>query len=131
MKKTIIKIMIIMSAIALIAAGIVTVGAAGNRNIDANGDGICDNRRMHHARCEHHDANEDGICDNCAGTCKHKPADKPENKPEKPVCGENFTDADGDGVCDNRSEKGDHCGKEQGRGHCKGKGKGHGKHHSE
>lgn len=65
-----------------------------NRFVDADGDGVCDNRGV---SCQYKEENG-----------KH--------------CG-NFTDEDGDGVCDNRGtscqhreEKGRHCGKSADKG---------------
>ena len=49
--------------------------------VDADGDGICDNRGT--GACRYVDANGDGVCDNRGtGTCR-------------------YVDANGDGVCDN------------------------------
>ena len=61
----------------------------GTNYVDANGDGICDNRGTGCGR-NYLDANGDGVCDN-RGT----------------GWGRNYLDADGDGVCDYL-----------GRGHC-------------
>ena len=56
-----------------------------SRYVDANGDGVCDNRTVNWV-----DANGDGICDN-RGTNGQ---------------GAGYVDADGDGVCDNRAAGG-------------------------
>ena len=48
-------------------------------DVDADGDGICDN---HGTNCAYVDANGDGVCDNQGA-------------------GYAYVDADGDGVCDN------------------------------
>lgn len=73
-----------VAAAVVLALGVTTAFAAGGRHhmanysryyVDANGDGICDNRGVCYT-----DTDGDGICDN-RGTC--------------------YVDADGDGVCDN------------------------------
>ena len=80
-----------------IAALVLTVGvtgafAAGGRNyVDANGDGICDNRGNY---CRFVDTDGDGVCDYHGSSCW-------------------YTDTNGDGVCDNYGT-GCHG---QGRGH--------------
>ena len=53
--------------------------------VDADGDGICDNRGMNGRGGRYVDADGDGICDN-RGTNG---------------CGGKYVDADGDGICDN------------------------------
>ena len=46
----------------VLTVGLTTVFAAGGRNyVDANGDGVCDNRGTY---CRYVDANGDGVCDN-------------------------------------------------------------------
>ena len=61
MKK--IRIAAIAAAIVL-ALGVTTAFAAGGRNfVDANGDGICDNRGTGRG-CWYVDADGDGVCDN-------------------------------------------------------------------
>ena len=59
--------------------------------VDADGDGICDNRGT--GACRYVDANGDGVCDNCAAvvvrTCGG--------------CGLGYVDRNGDGICDNCS----------------------------
>lgn len=72
-----------VAAAVVLALGVTTAFAAGGRHhmanysryVDANGDGICDNRGVCYT-----DTDGDGICDN-RGAC--------------------YVDADGDGVCDN------------------------------
>ena len=57
-----------------IAALVLTVGgtdafAAGGRNyVDANGDGICDNRGNY---CRFADTDGDGVCDYHGTSCRH------------------------------------------------------------
>lgn len=58
-----------------------TIYASGCTFVDANGDGVCDNRDSHCTTFV--DADKDGVCDNCGTHCT------------------NFVDADKDGVCDN------------------------------
>ena len=62
--------------------------------VDANGDGICDNRGT--GACRYVDANGDGVCDACGNGACH------------------YVDADGDGVCDNY---GQYAGTGNGGGH--------------
>jgi len=66
----------IIVAAAVLSIGTLSSMAAGEQNrggrcgqtfVDANGDGICDNRGS--AGCGFVDANGDGICDNGNGTC--------------------------------------------------------------
>ena len=64
------------------------------RYVDANGDGICDNRGT--GACRYVDVNGDGICDTCGNGACH------------------YVDADGDGVCDNY---GQYAGTGNGGGH--------------
>lgn len=96
-----------MSAAA--AAMVLMIGATSSvawggqsRYIDANGDGVCDNRTVNWV-----DANGDGICDN-RGTNGQ---------------GAGYVDADGDGVCDNRAAGG---GMMRGQGRGMGRGAGGG-----
>ena len=68
-------------------------GQQGSRYVDANGDGVCDNRTANWI-----DANGDGICDTCG-----------------------WIDANGDGVCDNRAAGGGMmAGQRGGNGRCAG-----------
>ena len=62
---------------------------AGCSFVDADNDGICDNKKNGCQNRNFTDADNDGVCD-------HKSAE---------TCGGSFTDADGDGVCDNREER--------------------------
>ena len=63
------------------------LGACVGRFMDADGDGVCDNRIKNFI-----DADGDGVCDNC---------------------GNHFTDTNGDGICDNNGQGG--RGKHHGR----------------
>lgn len=83
-----------MSAAA--AAMVLMIGATSavawggqSRYVDANGDGVCDNRTVNWG-----DANGDGVCDNCAGNGQCV----------------GFVDANGDGICDNRGTNGQGAG---------------------
>lgn len=60
-------------------------GQQGSRYVDADGDGVCDNRTVNWV-----DANGDGICDNRNANGQ----------------GAGYVDADGDGICDNRAAGG-------------------------
>ena len=74
---------------AMSAAGYGRAGGHGiGHFVDANGDGVCDNRGT---GCGNYvDANGDGICDNRGAGCG------------------NYVDANGDGVCDNVGAGGGH-----------------------
>lgn len=81
-------------------------GTCGNY-VDADGDGVCDNRGSGQGAgqgqgANYVDADGDGVCDNRGGAGQGQ--------------GANYVDADGDGFCDNR-----------GTGH--GQGHGGGRHH--
>lgn len=89
-------------------------GQQGSRYVDANGDGVCDNRTANWT-----DANGDGICDTCGwidangdGICDNRGANGQ---------GAGYVDADGDGVCDNRAAGGGMmAGQRGGNGRCAG-----------
>ena len=71
------------------------------QTLDADGDGVCDNR-TDGARA-YVDADGDGFCDNRTGGARA------------------YVDADGDGVCDNRTDGGRHGGGHHGWGRgCRG-----------
>lgn len=94
MKKRLIGV---LSAALILSVGTLSAGAAygpggGARWVDANKDGICDNRGANWV-----DANGDGICDNCNTAWVDANGDG--------ICdnrGTNWVDANGDGVCDNQ-----------------------------
>ena len=69
-------------------------GTGACRYVDANGDGVCDNRGT--GACRYADTNGDGVCDTCGNGACH------------------YVDADGDGVCDNY---GQYAGTGNGGGH--------------
>ena len=73
---------------AALAVVLCTTGAFAIRGnyVDADGDGICDNRGT--GGGNYVDADGDGICDN------------------RGTGGGNYVDADGDGICDNRGAGG-------------------------
>ena len=53
----------------VLTVGFTTAFAAGGRNyVDANGDGVCDNRGTY---CQYMDANGDGVCDNYGTHCRN------------------------------------------------------------
>lgn len=53
----------------VLTVGFTTAFAAGGRNyVDANGDGICDNRGTN---CRYVDADGDGVCDNWGTGCRN------------------------------------------------------------
>lgn len=104
----------ILAAALMATAGVVGVSAAGRgmqgaqagaRYVDANNDGVCDNRGTGlgaglGAGCLFTDADGDGVCDTCGRLhCR-------------------FVDANNDGVCDNRG-----TGLGMGRGACGGRGR--------
>lgn len=52
----------------VLTVGFTTAFAAGGRNyVDANGDGVCDNRGSY---CRYVDADGDGVCDNYGTGCR-------------------------------------------------------------
>ncbi|WP_209342966.1 hypothetical protein [Flavonifractor sp. AGMB03687] len=53
----------------VLMVGFTTAFAASGRNyVDANGDGVCDNRGTY---CQYMDANGDGVCDNYGTHCRN------------------------------------------------------------
>lgn len=107
-KKTVLGI---LAASMVLSTGTATTFAArtgcGHYYIDANGDGICDNRGSSQRNCRFTDKNKDGVCDICGSSKKECLANHKK--------GQNFVDKDGDGICDNR-----------GNGNNKGNGRKHG-----
>lgn len=91
-------------------------GQQGSRYVDANGDGICDNRAVQWT-----DANGDGICDNCAGYVDANGDGICDNRGTNGR-GAGYVDANGDGVCDNRAAGGMMRGTRGGMGRCAGGG---------
>ncbi len=116
------KVLIISMAVILVAAmsvtGLIAVNANGADKaqkasyVDADNDGICDNRGENCGNNENKsgyvDADNDGICDNKGENCGNN-----ENK-------SGYVDADNDGICDN---KGEYCGEGKGMGCGKGIGR--------
>ena len=92
-----------MVPVALFASG----QGTGNRFVDLDGNGVCDNRGV---RCEQFaDDDQNGVCDNHGKNC------------------ESFADKNNDGVCDNRPTHGGgegqgHHGMGHGHGHGQGRG---------
>ena len=95
--------------------------------VDADGDGVCDNKGAGGRGCGqgrgYIDANGDGICDNRGnGTCPQRNGQGNARR--------GFVDADGDGVCDNQgSGERRQCrgqGHGQGQGKCQQRGHGNG-----
>lgn len=122
MKKVILGIMTGVFAVSVFAATAFAAGprcghhaayagGSGCAYVDANGDGICDNRGTYHrgymagTGCAYVDANGDGICDSCGAYRQYHMAGS--------GCGGYyFVDADGDGICDHYG-----LGQGHGRGH--------------
>lgn len=66
--------------------------------VDADGDGVCDNRAMKEKGASFIDENGDGVCDNrgaASGSCQRQSMD--------------FVDENGDGICDNRANRSGAC----------------------
>lgn len=65
-KKTVLGI---LAASMVLSTGTATTFAArtgcGDYYVDANGDGICDNRGSSKRNCRFTDKNKDGVCDSC------------------------------------------------------------------
>lgn len=69
--------------------------------VDADGDGICDNRNASYGYI---DANDDGICDN-RGANSEQEKTAVQAGCGKAKQGKQFIDNDGDGICDNKTSR--------------------------
>lgn len=72
---------------------------AGQNYVDANQDGICDNKDDSNQCQNYVDIDQDGVCDNqtneqCMSHCQN-------NDHGNQQCQQNYVDANDDGVCDN------------------------------
>lgn len=97
------------------------VEARGPNYVDADNDGVCDNRpacgQGKGRRCGYMDANGDGICDHQgAGACNRGNG--------QGRARQGYVDANGDGVCDNQGAGEQHRRRGHGQGRCQGRGQG-------
>lgn len=110
MKRHLFPIITVIWIVTLLAVSAMATGTQANF-IDADADGICDNRNNSAAFV---DDNSNGICDNR----EELPAKTPQGNPNQEP-GNAYADADEDGICDNREvnntpdcpQNGENCGK--------------------
>jgi hypothetical protein len=118
MKKAVLVILVVVLVLSIGVVSAFAAGAGkGNHLATQNGNGVCDRVRNEDGTCL---LQEDSVCTpNCENNCVNNSCVNTSN------CGQNFVDADGNGICDHCLSNGEQADAYIGMGNCGHRGQHH------